>query len=71
MAKRDGTALPKEPRFSVILQGTFDSDAARDEFRRAFSSIGLQALSNEDANYGSKLIRALSRMKLFCAEAVR
>lgn len=68
MANRDAAALPVEHGFSMILQGTLDSDSAREEFQRAFSSVGLQALSE---NYGSRLIRALWKIKTFCLEAGR
>jgi hypothetical protein len=33
-------------RYSVLLQGTFDSSAAREEFLQAFSHAGLTILSS-------------------------
>ena len=43
--RQAGPSPDQELRYSVILQGTFDSAAAREEFLEAFSHIGLKLLS--------------------------
>ena len=58
-------------RFSIILQGEFDSDAAREGFVKAFSKNGLEILqgghfrinpppSNDSSGVMGKLSRAFS-----------
>jgi hypothetical protein len=45
-ALRASASSNSQLRYSVILQGTFDSSAAREEFLQAFSHTGLSILSS-------------------------
>ena len=45
-ASRVAPSLNPQLRYSVILQGTFDSSAAREAFLQAFSHTGLSILSS-------------------------
>jgi hypothetical protein len=45
-ALRASASSNPQLRYSVILQGTFDSSAAREEFLNSFSNTGLDILSS-------------------------